>query len=115
MEYRATHIYLFMGIVYSTLEDVANIFHLPLYGSQDPFHIALTPEDELKLEALREGAPTSPSTSLQFSNWIQFFKDVNKNEPCVSFGLSDSMWPRASFSPHVLGTSIPLAWPSLAS
>ncbi|CAL9013011.1 unnamed protein product [Prunus brigantina] len=48
----------------------------------NPFHIALTPEDKLKLETLRKGAPTFPSTSLRFSNWIQFFGDVNKNEPC---------------------------------
>ncbi|PQQ02678.1 uncharacterized protein Pyn_38292 [Prunus yedoensis var. nudiflora] len=61
---------------------VANILHLPLCGSQDPFHITLTPEDKLKLKALRKGAPTSPSTSLRFSNWIQFFGDVNRNEPC---------------------------------
>ncbi|CAL2270689.1 unnamed protein product [Prunus armeniaca] len=65
-----------------TLEDVANIFHLPLCGSQYPFHIALTPKDKLKLEILRKGAPTSPSTSLRFSNWIQFFENVNRNEPC---------------------------------
>ncbi|PQP93506.1 uncharacterized protein Pyn_29656 [Prunus yedoensis var. nudiflora] len=65
-----------------TLEDVANILHLPLCSSQDPFHITLTPEDKLKLEALRKGAPTSPSTSLHFSNWIQFFGDVNRNESC---------------------------------
>ncbi|CAL8992934.1 unnamed protein product [Prunus brigantina] len=65
-----------------TLEDVANIFLLPLCGSQDPFHIALTLEDKLKLETLRKGAPTSPSTSLRFSNWVQFFGDVNRNESC---------------------------------
>ncbi|CAL2233352.1 unnamed protein product [Prunus armeniaca] len=64
------------------LEDVANIFHLPLCGSQDPFHIALTPEDGLKLETLRKGAPTSPSTSLRFSNWIQFFGNSDRDEPC---------------------------------
>ncbi|CAL8121399.1 unnamed protein product [Prunus armeniaca] len=65
-----------------TLEDVANIFHLPLCGSQDPFHIALTPEDGLKLETLRKGAPTSPSTSLRSSNWIQFFGNSDRDEPC---------------------------------
>ncbi|CAL2263196.1 unnamed protein product [Prunus armeniaca] len=65
-----------------TLEDVANIFRLPLCGSQDPFHIALTPEDGLKLETLRKGAPTSPSTSLRFSNWIQFFGNSDRDEPC---------------------------------
>ncbi|CAL8168373.1 unnamed protein product [Prunus armeniaca] len=78
-----------------TLEDVANIFHLPLCGNQYPFHIVLTLKDKLKLEILRKGAPTSPSTSLQFSNWIQFFGNVNRNEPCrlaafVSYGLGDS-------------------------
>ncbi|CAL2270468.1 unnamed protein product [Prunus armeniaca] len=62
--------------------DVANIFRLPLCGSQDPFHIALTSEDKLKLRTLRKGAPTSPSTSLRFSNWVQFFRDVNRNESC---------------------------------
>ncbi|CAL9022295.1 unnamed protein product [Prunus brigantina] len=65
-----------------TLEDVANIFRLPLCGNQDPFHISLTPEDGLKLEALRKGAPTSPSTSLRFSNWIQFFGNSDRDEPC---------------------------------
>ncbi|CAL8118411.1 unnamed protein product [Prunus armeniaca] len=65
-----------------TLEDVANIFHLPLCGSQDPFHIALTAEDGPKLEILRKGAPTSPSTSLRFSNWIQFFGNSDRDEPC---------------------------------
>ncbi|KAI5324075.1 hypothetical protein L3X38_033148 [Prunus dulcis] len=75
-----------------TLEDVVNIFHLPLCGSQDPFRIMLAPEDELKHEALRKGAPTSPSTSLRFSNWIQFFGDSNWDKPCrlaafVSFWL----------------------------
>ncbi|CAL8168094.1 unnamed protein product [Prunus armeniaca] len=65
-----------------TLEDVANIFRLPLCGSQDPFHIALTPEDGLKLETLRKGALTSPSTSLRFSNWIQFFGNSDRDEPC---------------------------------
>ncbi|PQQ03683.1 uncharacterized protein Pyn_40619 [Prunus yedoensis var. nudiflora] len=65
-----------------TLEDVANILHLPLCGSQDPFHITLSPEDKLKLEVLQKGAPTSPSTSLRFSNWVQFFGDINRNEPC---------------------------------
>ncbi|CAL8152639.1 unnamed protein product [Prunus armeniaca] len=65
-----------------TLEDVATIFHLPLCGSQDPFHIVLMTEDKLKFEALRKGAPTSPSTSLRFSNWIQFFWDGNRDEPC---------------------------------
>ncbi|CAL9011406.1 unnamed protein product, partial [Prunus brigantina] len=65
-----------------TLEDAANIFRLPLCGSQDPFHISLTPEDGLKLETLRKGAPTSPSTSLRFSNWIQFFWNSDRDEPC---------------------------------
>ncbi|CAL9008802.1 unnamed protein product [Prunus brigantina] len=65
-----------------TLEDAANIFRLPLCGSQDPFHISLTPEDGLKLETLRKGAPTSPSTSLRFSNWIQFFGNSDRDEPC---------------------------------
>ncbi|CAL9006442.1 unnamed protein product [Prunus brigantina] len=65
-----------------TLEDAANIFRLPLCGSQDPFHISLTPEDGLKLETLRRGAPTSPSTSLRFSNWIQFFGNSDRDEPC---------------------------------
>ncbi|CAL9005497.1 unnamed protein product, partial [Prunus brigantina] len=33
----------------------------------NPFRISLTPEDGLKLETLRKGAPTSPSTSLRFN------------------------------------------------
>ncbi|KAI5317289.1 hypothetical protein L3X38_036996 [Prunus dulcis] len=73
--------------------DVANILHLPLCGSQDPFHVALTLEDELKLEILRNGAPTSPRTSLRFSNWIQYFGDVNRNEPCRLAALI-SLWLR---------------------
>ncbi|PQQ18429.1 uncharacterized protein Pyn_23523 [Prunus yedoensis var. nudiflora] len=65
-----------------TLEDVANIFHLPLWGDQDPFHVIPTIEDRSKLEVLQRGAPTFPSTSLRFSNWIQHFEDVNRHEPC---------------------------------
>ncbi|CAL9024109.1 unnamed protein product, partial [Prunus brigantina] len=41
------------------------------------------------------GAPTSLSTSLRFSNWVQFFGDVNRNESCrlaalYHYGLEDS-------------------------
>ncbi|CAL9000940.1 unnamed protein product, partial [Prunus brigantina] len=79
-----------------TLEDVANIFHLPLCGNQDPFHIALTPEDKLKLETLRKGAPTSPSTSLRFSNWIQFFGGVNRHESC-RLAAFISLWLGSAF------------------
>ncbi|CAL2264121.1 unnamed protein product [Prunus armeniaca] len=89
-----------------TLEDVANIFHLPLCGSQDAFHIALSPEDELKHEALRKGALTSPSTSLRFSNWIQFFGDANKNEPCRLAALA-SLWLGRFLSS--CGSVLPLA------
>ncbi|CAL2246603.1 unnamed protein product [Prunus armeniaca] len=59
--------------------------------SQDPFHIALTLEGKLKLEVLRKGAPTSPSTSPWFSNLIQFFRDVNRNEPC-RLAVFISLW-----------------------
>ncbi|CAL2229618.1 unnamed protein product [Prunus armeniaca] len=51
-----------------TLEDVANISRLPICGDRSPFDIALTPEEVDKLAILRRGAPTSPSTSLRFSN-----------------------------------------------
>ncbi|KAI5342822.1 hypothetical protein L3X38_010698 [Prunus dulcis] len=88
-----------------TLEDVANIFHLPLCGSVDPFHIVLTPEEELKLGVLRKCAPTSPSTYLRFSNWIQFFGDGNRDTPChltafISLWLGDStfeIFPKTAY------------------
>ncbi|CAL8152937.1 unnamed protein product [Prunus armeniaca] len=76
-----THTFCLWGEFTPTLKDVTNIFHLPPCGNQDPFHIALTPGNKLKLKALWKGAPTSPSTSVQFSNWIQLFGDVNRNEP----------------------------------
>ncbi|CAL9018450.1 unnamed protein product, partial [Prunus brigantina] len=65
-----------------TLEDVANISRLPICGDRSPFGIALTPEETDNLAVLRRGAPTSPSTSLRFSNWIQYFGDANKQGPC---------------------------------
>ncbi|CAL2256985.1 unnamed protein product [Prunus armeniaca] len=67
-----------------TLEDVANISRLLIFDDRSPFDIALTPEEIDKLAILRRGAPTSPSTSLQFSNWIQYFGDVNRQGPCRS-------------------------------
>ncbi|PQQ18434.1 uncharacterized protein Pyn_23528 [Prunus yedoensis var. nudiflora] len=42
---------------------------------------ALTPEEMNNLAVLRKGAPTSPSTSLRFSNWIQYFGDANRQGP----------------------------------
>ncbi|PQQ06009.1 uncharacterized protein Pyn_01636 [Prunus yedoensis var. nudiflora] len=74
-----------------TLEDVAKIFHLPICGSQDPFSVTLTLEDSRKLEILRKGAPTAPSTSLRFSNWIQYFGDANRDELCHLAALI-SLW-----------------------
>ncbi|KAI5317016.1 hypothetical protein L3X38_036723 [Prunus dulcis] len=50
-----------------TLKDVANIFHLPICGCQDPLNVALTQDDKKKLEILWKGASTAPSTSLRFS------------------------------------------------
>ncbi|CAL8992531.1 unnamed protein product, partial [Prunus brigantina] len=66
-----------------TLEDVANISRLPICGDRSPFGIALTPEETDNLAVLRRGAPTSPSTSLRFSNWIQYFGDANRQGPCL--------------------------------
>ncbi|CAL8994911.1 unnamed protein product [Prunus brigantina] len=65
-----------------TLEDVANISRLPICGDRNPFGVALTPEETDKLAVLRRGAPTSPSTSLRFSNWVQYFGDANRQGPC---------------------------------
>ncbi|CAL8091792.1 unnamed protein product [Prunus armeniaca] len=65
-----------------TLEDMANISRLPVCGDCSPFGIALTPEEIDNLVVLRRGAPTSPSTSLWFSNWIQYFGDANRQGPC---------------------------------
>ncbi|CAL8175521.1 unnamed protein product [Prunus armeniaca] len=65
-----------------TLEDVANISRLPVCGDRSPFGIALTPEEIDSLAVLRRGAPTFPSTSLRFSNWIQYFGDANRQSPC---------------------------------
>ncbi|CAL9029468.1 unnamed protein product, partial [Prunus brigantina] len=65
-----------------TLEDVANISRLSVCGDRSPFDIALTPEEVDKLAVLWRGAPTSPSTSLRFSNWIQYFDDANRQGPC---------------------------------
>ncbi|CAL8136631.1 unnamed protein product [Prunus armeniaca] len=65
-----------------TLEDVANISRLPICGDRSLFDIALTPEEVDQLEILRRGAPTSPSTSLRFSNWIQYFSDATRQGPC---------------------------------
>ncbi|PQM35336.1 uncharacterized protein Pyn_23655 [Prunus yedoensis var. nudiflora] len=65
-----------------TLEDVENISRLPVCGHRSPFDIALTPEEIDKLAVLRRGAPTSPSTLLRFSNWIQYFGDANRQGPC---------------------------------
>ncbi|CAL8088341.1 unnamed protein product [Prunus armeniaca] len=66
-----------------TLEDVANISRLPVYGDRSPFGIALTPEEIDSLAVLRRGAPTSPSTSLRFSNWIQYFGTQTDRVPAV--------------------------------
>ncbi|CAL2229408.1 unnamed protein product [Prunus armeniaca] len=71
-----------MGEFTPTLEDVANISRFPICGDQSPFDIALTPEEVDKLAILRRGAPTSPNTSLRFSNWIQYFGDANRQGPC---------------------------------
>ncbi|CAL9018637.1 unnamed protein product, partial [Prunus brigantina] len=65
-----------------TLEDVANISRLPICGDRSPFGIALTPEETDNLAVLRRGAPTSPNTSLRFSNWIQYFGEANRQGPC---------------------------------
>ncbi|CAL9029942.1 unnamed protein product [Prunus brigantina] len=43
-------------------------------------------------DTLRKGASTSPSTSLRFSNWVQFFGDANRNEPC-RLAAFISLWP----------------------
>ncbi|CAL2259060.1 unnamed protein product [Prunus armeniaca] len=53
-----------------TFEDVGNTSRLPVCGNWNPFDIALTPEDIDKLEVLQKGAPSFPSTSLRFSNWV---------------------------------------------
>ncbi|PQQ08219.1 uncharacterized protein Pyn_40689 [Prunus yedoensis var. nudiflora] len=79
----ATHTFICSwGEFTPTLEDVANISCLPICGNRSPFDIALTPEEIDKLVVLRRGAPTSPSTSLRFSNWIQYFGDANRQGPC---------------------------------
>ncbi|CAL2230903.1 unnamed protein product [Prunus armeniaca] len=79
----ATHTFVCsLGEFTLTLEDVANISRLPVCGDRSPFSIALTPEEIDNLAVLRRGAPTSPSTSLRFSNWIQYFGDANRQGPC---------------------------------
>ncbi|CAL9024925.1 unnamed protein product [Prunus brigantina] len=60
---------------------VANISRLPICGDRSPFGVALTPEETDNLAVLRRGAPTSPSTSLRFSNWVQYFGDANRQGP----------------------------------
>ncbi|CAL9021335.1 unnamed protein product [Prunus brigantina] len=65
-----------------TLEDVSNISRLPICGDRCPFGVALTPEETDKLAVLLRGAPTYPSTSLRFNNWIQYFGDANRQGPC---------------------------------
>ncbi|KAI5337231.1 hypothetical protein L3X38_016500 [Prunus dulcis] len=98
-------------VVTPILEDVANIFHLLICGSQDPFNIALTSEDRQKLEILQKGTLTFPSTSFRFSNWIQYFGNVNREEPCQPTALI-SLW---LLSPHVPRAPIPATRPSSTS
>ncbi|CAL2265915.1 unnamed protein product [Prunus armeniaca] len=66
-----------------TLEDMANISRLPICGGRSPFDVALTPAERDKLAVLRRGAPTSPNTSLRFSNWIQHFGDTTDRGPAA--------------------------------
>ncbi|CAL2247372.1 unnamed protein product [Prunus armeniaca] len=61
-----------------TLEDVANISSLPVCENQNPFVMALTSEDMDKLAVLWKGAPTFPSTSLQFSNWVFLWEGLKR-------------------------------------
>ncbi|PQQ14514.1 uncharacterized protein Pyn_26596 [Prunus yedoensis var. nudiflora] len=78
----ATHTFICSwGEFTPTLKDVANITRLPVCGDRSPFDIALTPAKIYTLAVLRKGAPTLPSTSLRFSNWIQYFGDVNRRGP----------------------------------
>lgn len=44
--------------------------------------MALTSKDMDKLAVLRTGAPIFPSTSLRFSNWVQYFSNANRRENC---------------------------------
>ncbi|KAL6284597.1 hypothetical protein ACE6H2_015526 [Prunus campanulata] len=64
-----------------TLEDMANISRLLVCGDWSPFDITLTPKKMNNLAVLQKGAPTSPSTSLRFSNWIQYFGDASRQGP----------------------------------
>ncbi|CAL8151364.1 unnamed protein product [Prunus armeniaca] len=82
-----------------TLEDVANISRLPIYGDRSPFNVALTPAERDKLAVLQRGAPTSPSTSLRFSNWIQHFGLPAR--ACISLGFGHSPRRHHPLSPHV--------------
>ncbi|CAL2255872.1 unnamed protein product [Prunus armeniaca] len=56
-------------------------------------HVVRRWRNKLKLKALWKGAPTSPSTSVRFSNWIQLFGDVNRNEPYCLVAFV-SLWLR---------------------
>ncbi|PQP91549.1 uncharacterized protein Pyn_07606 [Prunus yedoensis var. nudiflora] len=79
---KATHTFVCSwGEFTPTLEDVANIVRLPVCGNRSPFDIALTPAEIDILAVLRKGAPTSPSTALRFSNWIQHFGNVDRQGP----------------------------------
>ncbi|KAL6279072.1 hypothetical protein ACE6H2_015953 [Prunus campanulata] len=71
-----------------TLEDVANILHLPIVGNQDPFNIILDVKDKERLEILRKGAT---GKHLRFNSWVKHFGDKDKRHSCSLHALV-SLW-----------------------
>lgn len=73
------------------LEDVANILHLPICGNQNPFNIVLASEDKKKFKILRKSASNSNNHFLRFNNWIKYFGNAQRRDPCQLAALI-SIW-----------------------
>lgn len=56
-----------------TMEDVANIMHLPILGNVDPFFYVINSADTNIFGVLKKGASTSLSKAFRFDEWIKHF------------------------------------------
>ncbi|KAB2606211.1 hypothetical protein D8674_005928 [Pyrus ussuriensis x Pyrus communis] len=99
-----------------TLEDVANIMHLPITGNIDPFHYVIPLTDADNYDILKKGSPTSPGKAFRFNEWIKHFWQ-KKQEPNYWFEAMLCLWlgcfifcvSRDTFSCQVISWAMAIA------
>ncbi|KAB2625873.1 hypothetical protein D8674_017533 [Pyrus ussuriensis x Pyrus communis] len=74
-----------------TLEDVANIMHLPIVGNVEPFRYVIPSASTDIFDVLKKGAPTSPRKAFCFNEWIKHFWH-NKQESNCRFKAMLCLW-----------------------